>query len=460
MTAVPRPSAIRWPLAALSLTVLLASLGTSIANVALPTLAQRFDAPAAQVQWVVLAYLIATTALIVGAGRLGDLFGRRRMLLAGLLVFAAGSAICALAPNLWLLVGARAVQGSGAALMLALGMALVGDSLPQERVGRAMGLLGAMSAVGTALGPSLGGALIVGFGWPALFAAQTPLALLAGLLVWRSLPAERRAVPAVRFDIAGTLLLAATLAAYALAMTLDRGGFGPLNLALIAGAVVGLLTFARIEARVSSPLVDLDSLREPELRAGLALNALVASVVMATLVVGPFYLSSALDLGPGPLGAVMSIGPIVAALAGLPAGRLVDRLGARSSVSAGLALTGSGTLLLATVPSAAGIAGYAAALSLLTAGYALFQAANNTAVMQTAGGECRGVVSALLGLARNLGLVTGASAMGALYAAVLQRGAEAALHLTFSGASVLVGVALAIHLGRFWSAGRVVPPQP
>jgi MFS family permease len=457
MTAVPVAAAIRWPLAALSLTILLASLGTSIANVALPTLAQRFDAPAAQVQWVVLAYLIATTALIVGAGRLGDLFGRRRMLLAGLLIFAAGSAICALAPDLWLLVAARAVQGSGAALMLALGLALVGDSLPKERIGRAMGLLGAMSAVGTALGPSLGGALIAGFGWPALFAAQAPLALLAALLVWRSLPVERRTVQAARLDIAGTLLLTATLAAYALAMTLDHG---PMNIALIAGAVVGLLTFGWVEARVPSPLVDLHSLREPDLRAGLALNALVATVVMATLVVGPFYLSSALDLGPGPLGAVMSIGPIVAALAGLPAGRLVDRLGTRSSVSAGLALTGSGTLLLATLPSAAGVAGYATSLSLLTAGYALFQAANNTAVMRAAGVERRGVVSALLSLARNLGLVTGASAMGALYAANLDQGAEAALHLTFTGASMLVGVGLAIHLLSIWSAGPSVRPQP
>src|SRR4051812_12802313 len=135
----------RWRLGALALAMLLPSLGTSIANVALPTLAKSFDAPMQDVQWVVISYLLAVTTLIVGAGRLGDLVGRRRLLLAGIGTFAAASVLCAIAPNLGVLIAARALQGLGAAIMMALTVAAVGDVVPGERTGSAMGRLGTVS---------------------------------------------------------------------------------------------------------------------------------------------------------------------------------------------------------------------------------------------------------------------------------------------------------------------------
>src|SRR5689334_9053117 len=183
---------LRWALAGLSLAVLLSSLGTSIANVALPTLAQAFAASFQQVQWIVLAYLLAVTALIVGVGRLGDIVGRRRLLLAGAALFTTASALCGLAPALSMLIAARAAQGLGAAVMMALAMALVGETVAKHRTGSAMGLLGTMSAIGTALGPSLGGILIAGAGWRAVFLVNVPLGIVA-LLLARALPVDRRA---------------------------------------------------------------------------------------------------------------------------------------------------------------------------------------------------------------------------------------------------------------------------
>src|SRR6476646_4788070 len=162
----------RGALAGLSLAILLASLGTSIANVALPTLARAFDASFQEAQWVVLAYLLASTTVIVSVGRLGDLPGRRRLLVAGI------------APTLGTLIAARAAQGLGAAIMLALAMALVSEAVPAARTGRAMGLLGTMSAIGTALGPSLGGLLIAGLGWRWIFMINLPLGLLTFLLAY------------------------------------------------------------------------------------------------------------------------------------------------------------------------------------------------------------------------------------------------------------------------------------
>ncbi|MGE0713344.1 MAG: MFS transporter [Planctomycetota bacterium] len=431
----------------------LASLAASAAAVALPSLARAFDAPLPEVQWVVLAYLLATTTLIVGAGRLGDLLGRRRLLLAGLGLFTAASIVGGLAPSLGVLVAARAAQGLGAATMLALAMALVGEAAPRERAGSAMGLLGAASAVGTSLGPSLGGLLISALGWRAVFLGPAPLAALAWLLARRCLPRDRREVraeaPAV--DVAGTLLLALALAAYALATTAS-GGWSAHQASLLGVAAAALGLFALVELRAPAPLLRLALLRPPARWGGLAMSALVSTVMMTTLIVGPFYLSGALGLDATCVGLALSAGPLVAALAGVPAGRLVDRHGAWRTGLVGLLGLGAGTLTLATTPLALGVPGYLAPLAVATFGYALFQTANNTAVLGDVGPDQRGVISGALNLARNLGLLTGASAMGAVFAAalgsaelatappeVIARGART----TFAVAAGLVTLALA-----------------
>lgn len=153
-------------------------------------------------------------------------------------------------------------------------------------------------------------------------------------------------------------------------------------------------------------------IRQPIVGSGL----LISTVMMATLVVGPFYLSRALALDPTTVGLVMSVGPFVAALAGLPAGRMVDRFGARRMIVIGLSGVGAGCFILAMMPQTFGILGYVLPLAGITACYALFQAANNTAVMMDVALDRRGVISAMLNLSRNLGLVTGAAVLGAVFA--------------------------------------------
>jgi MFS family permease len=460
--AASRPT-VTWVLAALALCMLLPSLGTSIANVALPHLAEVFGASFHQVQWVVLAYLLTTTALVVGVGRLGDIVGRRRLLLAGIVLFTVASTLGAAAPTLGLLIAARAAQGLGAAMMMALAIAFVGEAVPKARTGSAMGLLGSMSAIGTALGPTLGGVLIAAFGWPAIFVVKLPLGVLAGVLVWRCLPADDAVSPARAhgFDVTGTLLLAATLTAYGLAMTLGRGRFGMLNVALLLAAAVGVALFVVAEARARSPLIFLSMFREPVLATSLVMSALVSTVVMATLVVGPFYLAHALALAAAAVGAVMSAGPVAAALTGVPAGRIVDRFGTQRTTVAGLAAMVLGCVALGQMPGTPGaigamdVAGYVVPIVVMTAGYALFQTANNTAVMADVTPDRRGVVSGLLTLSRNLGLVTGASLMGAVFAwasrtsdfATANPAAIAAgMRTTFSIAAACVLVALVIAL--------------
>jgi len=386
-------------LVSLALAMLLSSLGTSIANVGLPALAQAFHAPFQAVQWIVLAYLLANTTLIVSAGRLGDVVGRRRLLLAGITLFTIASAMCALAPTLGMLIAARAAQGLGGAIMMALTIAMIADTVPKAETGRAMGLLATMSAIGTALGPSLGGLLLAAVDWRAIFLINLPLGIVTVALAYRSLPMDQPAAT--------------------------------------AGAV----------------LIRLSMFRAPALSASLAMSALVSTVMMATLVVGPFYLSRALGLEAAWAGLTMSAGPVVAAMAGIPSGRAVDRLGARRVTLAGLIGLAVGAVLLSVLPATLGIAGYLAPLVVITGSYALFQTANNTAVMTDVRPEQRGMISGLLNLSRNLGLITGTSVMGAVFAfgsatadvATAPPDAVAAgMRLTFAVAAFLIAIALVI----------------
>jgi MFS family permease len=441
----------RWALASLALSMLMPSLDTSIANAGLPILATAFEATFQQVQWIVLAYLLAVTTLIVSVGRLGDGLGRRRLLLIGIGIFTSASLACALAPGLGWLIGARAVQGVGAAMMFALTVALVSDAVPKSRAGSAMGLLATMSATGTSLGPSLGGLLMTHVGWQSIFLLNVPLGLLNICLVYRFLPADRAVGKRTAFDYVGTGVLVVTLAAYALAMTLK--GF-TLALLLVSGCAAAV--FVAVQKRVKAPLIRLALFADPRLSSSLMLTLLVTTVMMTTLVVGPFYLSRGLGLSSAMVGLVLSVGPLLSALGGVPAGRLVDRFGARRIVPGALCGMACGCGLLALLPMSLGLAAYVLPIMLIAASYALFQASNNTGLMAGVSADQRGVVSAMLGLARNLGLITGAAVMGAVFALAAGDPTQApaavigsGLHMTFAVAVALMLIALIISRAQF-----------
>ncbi|MEI7085567.1 MFS transporter [Pectobacterium versatile] len=344
----------------LALAILSASLGTSIANIALPTLTAVFSAPFAQVQAVVIAYLAAMALSVVIAGRLGDRYGLKPVFITGLGLFAIASLLCAIAPQLWQLIAARALQGIGAAFLMTLGMALLRQTAGEKHVGRAMGIVGTVSALGTALGPSVGGFLLAIAGWRSLFWIQIPLATIVLFMAFTLLPA----------------------------------------------------TPVKEKASLSGGL----SLRNTTLLSNLTINAAVTAVIMTTLIVGPYYLGLGLGLKETLVGLVMAIGPAVATFSGIPSGRLVDTWGFRRALTAGISLVVTGTFMLASLPNLLGVTGYILAIIVLTPGYQLFQAANNTATLAEVPGNQRGTVSGLLNLSRNIGLIAGASIMGQVFA--------------------------------------------
>ncbi|MFI5430158.1 MFS transporter [Aeromicrobium sp. UC242_57] len=396
----------------LILSVLSASVGTSAANVALPVLASAFGGSFADAQWVALAYLIAMTATSGAAGFLGDRMGRPRALLLGTVVFATASVAAAVAPSLSVLVLARAVQGAGAAVMMALPLAIGRDIASAGRTGSMMGLLGTIGAVGTASGPAAGGLLISWAGWQPIFWVMAGLGALTAALASTFALTGSSPTPS-RLDLPGVLLLTSGVATYAVALTLDVSLWT--TGALLVGATVILSAFFAVEQRSTAPMLPPSLLRGSALGVGGLLNFIVGTVMMSTLVVGPFFLGGALGLSSGQIGLVMAAGPVASACTGFIAGRIVDTLGPARMTSVGLALMTAGAGALALLPGWLGVAGYMAGTVLLAPGYQLFLAANNTAVLGSIDPSRRGVASGTLNLARNIGMVTGASAMGLIY---------------------------------------------
>ncbi|MDF1489722.1 MFS transporter [Tessaracoccus caeni] len=372
--------------AMLALCVLAASLGTSAANVALPELTAWFGGGYGTTQWVVSVYVLAMTLGSLAAGRWGDALGRGRTLRVGLGLFAAASVIAAMSPSLGVLVAARAAQGLGAAAMITLPLAIARDAVDAKRTGTVMGLLGTATAAGTAAGPALGGLLTEFWGWPGVFAAMAPLPVLALVL-----------------GLFG-----------------DTAGGGQPGTA--GTKEVGL---GRAEKRV--------------LALGASLNLVVGTVMMSTLVIGPYFLGGALGLSPAQIGLTMAAAPVTSIVAGTVAGRLVDRRDPARLVPLALACMVVGVASLATLPPLLGLAGYLVGTVSLAPGYQLFMAANNTQIMSSVPASRRGTASGLLGLSRNLGLLAGATVAGSLFAAI--SGPDAVVANLERGILVVFGLA-------------------
>lgn len=399
----------------LALTMLLASLGISIPNIALPSISKHFGAVFSQAQLIIVGYLLAVTVLIVAAGKIGDIFGRKNIFLIGIGLFSVAALVSGFSQSLWLLICARIIQGLGAAILMSMSMALVSDSVKKEKTGSVMGLMGTMSAVGTASGPSLGGFLINNFGWRSVFFLMAFIGVLSFFLAKQFVKAEKQKKFTERkIDFFGIFALGIALTSYSLGVTLNGGHFTETNWTLLIVAALSLLSFIMIEKASQSPLLRLDHFH-PALSSNLAMNIIVSTVMMSTLVVGPFYLSKGLELSPLAVGSVMSIGPLVSMITGIPAGKAADLFGAKAVTKLGLILMALGTSALFILPGFFGLYGYISSILILSPGYQLFQASNNTAVMETVTEQERGVFSGLLSLSRNIGLISGASVMGSIF---------------------------------------------
>ncbi len=394
---------------------MMGTLDASIANVALPTIARVYASPLDRSEWVVLAFMLVTASTLVLFGRLGDMFGQKRIYLGGFAVFGASSLVCALAPTLDVLILSRAVQAVGAAMIVSSTQALIVDMFPAAERGRAIGFNGAAVAAGLSLGPILGGAIVTYGDWRWIFLINVPISVIAlagAAIVLQPIRHENRG-----FDPFGALLSMIGLFSFALALSRAHawGWTAPRTIGLLVTAVVALALFVIVERRVAAPTLDL-SLFRSRMFAFSVLAAFVYFIALAGLIfIVPLAAQTA--LGYTAFGAGFLLMPITALNIVLApfAGGLSDRVPIRYVATAGATLVAIGFFALSRVPAIPQVWQMVCALVLTGCGTAVFSQPNNSAIMGSAPSHRRGIAAGTLATARTTGQLVGVAVAGAVY---------------------------------------------
>lgn len=415
------PSRTRWALAGSVLASSMAFLDVTALNVALPGLQRAFSASGAELLWVVNAYALVLAAGLLVGGAAGDRWGRRRVLEIGIVLFTLASLACGLAPGVGFLIGARVVQGLGAALLMPNSLALLATAFPEEQRGRAIGTWSAWSVVATALGPIVGGLLAHAGWWRGIFFLNLPLAVAAlAVLAWRTRESADPEAAGRPLDLPGMALAALGLASLNAACleAPGRGWSHPGILAALAVAAVALVLFVAVERRSPWPLLPPALFRSRTLTAGVLFVLAVHPTFYGLLLFFPLQLIQAQGYDPARTG--LTLLPVMVLLAALSrfAGGLVDRFGPRLPLTIGPLLSGAGFLLLSRGGETAGPSefwtAYLPPLLLIGAGMALSLAPVSTAILAAVARERTGLASGINATATRLAGALGVALLGAV----------------------------------------------
>jgi EmrB/QacA subfamily drug resistance transporter len=454
-------------MAAVAMGIFLSTIDGSIVNVALPTLTRYFGTNFATVQWVVLAYLLAIATLMLSIGRLADMIGKKPLYTTGFVIFTISSMLCGLAPTIYWLIAFRVIQAIGAALILALGMAIVTESFPSSERGKALGITGAVVSVGIVIGPTLGGFLIDSFSWRWIFYVNVPVGIAGTLMAWRYVP-HIKPPGGQHFDFWGAITLFVSLLSLLLALTLGQNmGFAdPRILLLLASFTLSLVLFIIIELRIDQPMIDLRLFQNSNFSVSLITGFITFVAIAGTIMLLPFYLENVLGYSTRQVGLLLAVVPIGLGISAPLSGSLSDRLGTRPITVAGLGVLLLGYYALSTLTANTSATGFLLRFLPIGVGMGIFQSPNNSAIMGSAPAQRLGIVSGMLAFNRTLGQTTGIALLGALWAGrvifyageSLSGGATEAspgaqangLQDTFLAMTIAIGLALLLALWAFF----------
>ena len=408
-----------WTLGAMCFALFMIMLDNTVVNVALPSIQKDLGASISGLEWTINGYTLSFAVLLATGGRLGDIFGRRRMFLCGVVVFTLSSATAGFAGDATSLVVSRIVQGVGAALMMPATLSIITDAFPASERGKAMGMWAGVSALALAVGPVLGGFLTESVSWRAIFYLNIPVAIGAVTAALFAVRESRDTSVGREVDFAGVATLTTGLTALILALVEGNGwGWGsPEIVALLAGAVLGLTAFVAIERRVKVPMVDFSLLSDRNF-----LGAVVVALIVSFAMLGVFFFLALYMqdvLGYSPLEAGVRFLPSTLMIVGVAplAGRLSDRYGPRWLIAGGL------TVVAASLYSFSGIAvdsGYLDLLPgfmLLGIGIAMTMSPMTSAAMNAVPVQKAGIASGVLSMFRMVGGSLGVAVTGAIFQA-------------------------------------------
>jgi EmrB/QacA subfamily drug resistance transporter len=370
----------------------------------------------ATVQWVVLAYLLTLTTLMLGMGRLADMIGKKPLYMAGFVIFTIGSVLCGIAPSVYWLIGFRVLQAIGGAMSLALGAAIITEAFPGSERGKALGVTGLIVSLGIVIGPTLGGLLLDALSWHWIFLVNLPVGLLGMVAIWRFVP-DFKPVGGQRFDYWGAVTLCISLISLLLALTFgQQWGFDrPTILLLFANAAIFFAIFLLIELRTDQPMIQLSLFKNRLFSLNLVTGLLTFIAISGTMILIPFYLEGMLGYAPTQVGFLLAVLPVTLGLFAPLSGSLSDRLGTRP-----ISLIGLGVMLIGYY-AATGLNGqtsipeYVLRFLPIGIGMGIFQSPNNSAIMGAVPRQRLGIASSLLSMTRTMGQIIGIAIVGAVW---------------------------------------------
>ncbi len=425
----------------------MAVLDSAIANIALPTIARDLNVTDAASIWVVNAYQLALTMVLLPLASLGEVVGYRRVHICGLALFVVASLLCALSGSLLLLTLARVLQGLGAAGMLSVNVALVRFVYPRHRLGRGIGINAMVGSAATAVGPTVASAILSVAHWPWLFAVNVPIGLFALAVAWRALP-HTAASPA-RFDVASAVLSAASFGLLISGVDgLAHGQAAWLVAAELAGTVVAGTALIRRQGTLTAPLLPVDLLRVPLFTLSVAGAICCFAAQGLAYVAMPFLLQNGFGFSQVNTGLLLTPWPLAVALIAPLAGRLSDRFPPAILGGIGLAAMAVGLVLMATLPAHPSDLAIVWRTGLCGLGFGFFNSPNNRAMIAAAPVHRSGGASGMVATARLLGQTMGAALVALCFELTPSHGAPAALLL---GAAFAAAAAAASMMRRFAS---------
>jgi len=453
-----------WVLFSVAFGAFMAPLDASIVNTVLPLIAGEFRADVLLIEWVVLAYLLSLSSLLLIGGRLGDLLGDKSLYILGFALFTLSSMLCGLATGVWSLVASRVLQAVGGAMMIAIGPAILTRSFPASQRGQALGIQSSVVYIGLTVGPGLGGAIASALSWRWVFFINLPIGIIAIGVALFVLRTDRKAAPVGRFDFVGAVSFMLMLFTVALALSRGAAWGWTSGVVLIAG-VIGTamaILFLWNELHSPHPFFDIHLFRHRLFAAATVSAMLNYMATTTTAFLTPFFLIQGNQMAPSHAGFLLMAMPLVMAMVAPVSGWLSDRIGSRVPTVAGMACLTAGMFLLGRLGAGGTDRQIVLRLGLVGLGIGLFTSPNNSAIMGAVPLSHQGLGSGIVATARTMGNVLGVAISGSLFAVEVQKlvtalGQETLAVIGAYRHAVTIGAGIAL-AGAFTSLVRGKPP--
>lgn len=388
----------------------MATLDSSIVNVALPMMAEKLSVSTEAIAWVVTAYLIVIATTILIFGKLGDIIGKIRVFKYGIAIFTIGSLMCGLANSFTVLVMARIIQAVGAAGAMATNQGIITQVFPRNERGRALGMAGTSVALGSLVGPPLGGFIVSVLSWKYIFLINIPIGIFALIMGARVLPAIEKFTKE-KFDIKGALLIIIVILTLfgSLIRGEDLGYTKPIIITGLVIAALSMIMFIKIEKRMSEPLLQLEIFKNMLFSLSLLCAFISFVAISCSNIIQPFYLQNVMNLSPAVTGLILMAFPMILAIVAPISGYLSDIIGSEILTFLGLTLTSVGLFLMSTLNQHSSILTLVTFVIIMSIGNGLFQSPNTSLIMSTVTTNRLGIAGSVNALVRNLGMVFGIS---------------------------------------------------